>query len=202
MAVVLKAALIVLLLIANFRVKKCAFLSPDSVGLSITANEVSFDIETHILSSLWQAKGGKFNFRVCSSNRSLINLLILMCGDIHSCPGPSPMAQRLSCPACLNKIRNNQSRIKCISCEMLFHPKCFGEVDQVRTCKLCQTPVLDSTDPGIDNCSILNELQDIVESRGIKLIHQNICSLLRKMDELRLMISELKSGIHILIRRE
>ncbi|CAB3991987.1 Hypothetical predicted protein [Paramuricea clavata] len=203
MAVVLRTALGVLILIASLRVKKCAFLSPDSVGLSITGNEVSFDIETHILSSLWQAKGGKFNFRVCSSNRSLINLLILMCGDIHSCLGPSPMAQCLSCPACLRKIRNNQSRMKCISCEMFFHMKCFGEeADRVRTCKLCQTPVLDSTDPRIDNCSILNELKDIVESRGIKLIHQNICSLLRKMDELRLMISELKSGIHILTLSE
>ncbi|CAB3982840.1 Hypothetical predicted protein [Paramuricea clavata] len=122
---------------------------------------------------------------------------------IHSCPGPSPMAQCLSCPACLRKIGNNQSRMKCISCEMFFHLKCFGEeADRVRTCKLCQTPVLDSTDPRIDNCSILNELKDIVESRGIKLIHQNICSLLRKMDELRLMISELKSGIHILTLSE
>ena len=86
---------------------------------------------------------------------------------------------------------------------MFFHLKCFGEeADRVRICKLCQTPVLDSTDPRIDNCSILNELKDIVESRGIKLIHQNICSLLRKMDELRLMILELKSGIHILTLSE
>ena len=38
MAVVLKAALTVLIFIANFRVKKCAFLSPDSVGLSIAGN--------------------------------------------------------------------------------------------------------------------------------------------------------------------
>jgi hypothetical protein len=82
MAVMLRTALGVLILIASLRVKKCAFLSPDGVGLSITGNEVSFDIETHILSSLWQAKGGKFNFRVCSSNRSLINLLILMCGAL------------------------------------------------------------------------------------------------------------------------
>ena len=202
MTVVLKAALIVLILITSFQVKKPAFLSPDSVGLSITGDEVSLNTETHILSCLWQARGGKFTFRVCSSKRSLLNLLILMCGDVESCPGPT--VQRLSCPTCLKKIRNNQSRMQCSSCQMVFHLKCFGEeAVQAHVCTLCQTPVLDSTSicNDDDHC-IPEELQDIAKSRGIKLIHQNICSLLRRIDELRLMISELKLGIHILTLSE
>ena len=46
------------------------------------------------------------------------------------------------------------------------------------------------------------KLQEIVKSRGLKIIHQNIQSLTRKIDELRLVMSELKSGIHLMALSE
>jgi exonuclease III len=42
----------------------------------------------------------------------------------------------------------------------------------------------------------------MVKYRGIKLVHQNICSLLRRLDELRLMCNVLKSGIHMITLSE
>ena len=55
---VLRGALLFLLIFVNFQVKKCAFLGPDSVGLTITGNEVFCNNETYILSSLWQGNVG------------------------------------------------------------------------------------------------------------------------------------------------
>ena len=85
---VLRGALLFLLIFVNFQVKKCAFLGPDIVGLTITGNEVFLNNETYILSSLWQGNGGNRVLYVRTLRRNLINLLILLCGDIESCPGP------------------------------------------------------------------------------------------------------------------
>ena len=85
---VLHGVAVILLLILSLQVKRCAFASTDCIGLTVKGQELSLNKETFILSSLWQGNGGKFAFHVCSSRRSLINLLILMCEDIQSCPGP------------------------------------------------------------------------------------------------------------------
>ncbi len=89
---------------------------------------------------------------------------------------------------------------------MSFHLKCFGdETDGDRICKLCFTPTLDHSYMN-DSCTIDSllpkELQDMVKYRGIKLVHQNICSLLRRLDELRLMCNVLKSSIHMITLSE
>ena len=89
MAVVLKFACISLLVIINFQVKKSAFVDSDSIGLSIAGKELDNSKETFILSSLWQIRRRKRDIHVRSSRQSFVCLLILMCGDIESCPGPS-----------------------------------------------------------------------------------------------------------------
>ena len=88
---VLRGALLLLLIFVYFQVRKCAFLSPDSVGLTITGNGVFVNNKTYILSSLWQGNGGNCVLRVRLSRGNLINLLILMCRDIESCPGLKQM---------------------------------------------------------------------------------------------------------------
>ena len=89
MANVLKGALIVFLILVASQVKKRSFNSSNSIGLTLCGEEVSSDHETHIFSSLWQGNGGKFEFRVRASRRSILQLLILLCGDVHPCPGPT-----------------------------------------------------------------------------------------------------------------
>ena len=92
MAAALKLACILLLVLINFKVKKAAFVGSDSIGLSIAGKKIVSSKEMFILSSLWQTKtaclGAKRDIHVRSSKESFVCLLILMCGDKESCPGP------------------------------------------------------------------------------------------------------------------
>lgn len=49
---------------------------------------------------------------------------------------------------------------------------------------------------------MFDRLHDISKSRGIKIVHQNIQSLGAKIDYLRLLMHELKCGIHMLTLSE
>ena len=88
MAAVLKLACILLLVIINFQVKKTAFVGSDSIGLSVAGKEIANSKETFTLSSLWQARSAKQDIHVRSVRQSFMCLLIMMCGDTESCPGP------------------------------------------------------------------------------------------------------------------
>ena len=88
MADVWNIALVTFMLIAALHVKNPAFVTSDTIGLSIEGKELGSNKDSLIVSSLWNSRGGKFTFRVRSSRRNLFALLILMCGDVEPCPGP------------------------------------------------------------------------------------------------------------------
>ena len=88
MACVLKFALVALIFVINVQVKKVAFISSDSVGLSTEGNDLFTNRETFTISSLWQSRRGNCNDCVRGSKESFINILILLCGEVESCPGP------------------------------------------------------------------------------------------------------------------
>ena len=88
MADVWNIALVTFMLIAALHVKNPAFVTSDTIGLSIEGKELVSNKDSLIVSSLWNSRGGKFTFRVRSSRRSLFALLILMCGDVEPWPGP------------------------------------------------------------------------------------------------------------------
>ena len=89
MAVTLKFALMLLVILTCIQVKKSAFVTSDTVGLSIEGKEISSGNESFISSSLWQLKRGGRSMQLRNSTRSYITLLILLCGDVESCPGPT-----------------------------------------------------------------------------------------------------------------
>ena len=81
--------LIAVIFSINLNVKRCAFVSSDCIGLSLIgeeAEETKYG-ESFISSSLWQARGVKFSFRIRTSKQSFLSILILMCGDVEECPG-------------------------------------------------------------------------------------------------------------------
>ena len=86
MAVVVKLALFVALSAMILQVRRKSFVGSDCIGLSIEGEEIIERNETYINSSLWQVRGGKFRIR--HTNRGIINILLLLCGDIETCPGP------------------------------------------------------------------------------------------------------------------
>eukprot|EP00794_Sanderia_malayensis_P005001 gene5001-5658_t len=90
MAMVVKHVFfIALLLIISFRVRKPAFVSGGSLYSSPSDEYLNKHCETYIFSSLWQTRVGRYNLAVKCSKSTFFSLLLLMCGDVHPCPGPS-----------------------------------------------------------------------------------------------------------------
>lgn len=71
-------------------------------------------------------------------------------------------------------------------------------------CSLCSTVALNESVGSIDRQSCLpGVLKNMIETRGLKIVHQNIISLPDKIDELCLInVSELGSGIHLITLSE
>lgn len=125
----------------------------------------------------------------------IVNVL-LMYGDISLNPGPA-----VPCPSCLKTIRKNQSYAQCSTCQKRFHLKCFGaDFDSNMECSQCtiQNLLPNEAEENHVEAFLPPKLTDIPKTRGFKILHQNIRSLLGKIDELRLIFSELHSGIHLL----
>ena len=81
-------ALIILTIAVNFQVKKSAFVCSDSIGLSIEGSEINVGEETFTMSSLCNLRKGISTFPVRCSKQSFTVLLLLLCGDVESFPGP------------------------------------------------------------------------------------------------------------------
>ena len=88
MADVLRLVQIVLVIIQSFHAKKIAFVSSDTIGLSIEGKELIDTQESYITSSLWQSRRGNYTVYHRSARHNVTCLLLLLCGDIESCAGP------------------------------------------------------------------------------------------------------------------
>ena len=133
--------------------------------------------------------------------------LLLLAGDVSLNPGPSTGNRNgQMCPACSKAIRQNQSRLWCRLCEANCHLKCVGvDFSLNNLCQACNV----QRDTGEENDNVTgsynylpSRLMNITKMRGFKIIHQNIHSLSNKVDQLRLFMHELKSGIHLLALTE
>ena len=130
---------------------------------------------------------------IALTRQFLVVSLILLCNDISANPGP--VANGQICSSCLKSIKQNQARLQC------FHLKCLDENYELsKTCRLCSTVLNDLVDHcSSDGACFSPRLAEIIKQRGLRIIHQNIRSVTRKIDELRsLVLNELKSEIHII----
>ena len=96
MAVVKQAFFITLPLVISFRVRKAAFVSSGSLYLKHDDEDSSRLGETYILSSLWQSRGGRFNFVVRCSNSTFLGLSLLLCGRPSQDTKVNPELERLT----------------------------------------------------------------------------------------------------------
>ncbi len=92
--------------------------------------------------------------------------------------------------------------MQCENCLNYFRLKCLdSECEQFRLCHLCFTPVTSPNDSvGTDGnqCFLPENLMNVMKSRGMKIMHQNVRSLFKKIDELRLIVSEVNSAVHLI----
>ena len=124
-----------------------------------------------------------------------VNVLI-MCNDIDLNPGP--VSDALVCTTCSKLIEKNQPRTNCFRCKSVKHLKCLKSCYDVnRICQQCSVGMNDNiSDDGIVYSSqVIMKMNDIFRASGVKILHQNIRSLLSKIDELRLFISGIQSKV-------
>ena len=63
-----------------------------------------------------------------------LHFLLLVCGDIQSCPGP----QSVGCKGCSKSVRINQYKIACSDCRANYHVECIGpEFNITQRCLSC-----------------------------------------------------------------
>ena len=128
--------------------------------------------------------------------------LLYLAGDLELNPGPPGPPVRGLCGVCMKTTRRNQSSAECSACLKPIHLKCFGpDLESVKSCSLCAArnhPASDSKDSLDDSLFLPQKLKVIPTIKGFKIIHQNIRSLSGRIDELRLIVSELHSGFHLL----
>ena len=68
-----------------FYVKKSSFVVPDAVSITVGKDHL-YNVESFICSSLWVTKRDR-NYKY--SGKSVTYLLLLLCGDVETCPGPT-----------------------------------------------------------------------------------------------------------------
>jgi hypothetical protein len=89
---------------------------------------------------------------------------------------------------------------------LYFHLCCLGsDYEQSKLCRLCCVldPCNDSTnDPTGSAFRVLHDLNNFIKLKGLKIIYQNIQSLRSKINELRLLCTSLRDGLHILTLSE
>ena len=166
--------------------KSRTFCSYDTFELLLPSEENS----TAIL--MWSYRK-KYGLCFKSSRKSLLQLLLLACGDIETCPGP------MKCFDCKKKIEKRSTKVQCSSCESYFHSKCFWKDNEEKSCNRC---VFDNEENpenlgDVSNVSyLLPELSELLSMKGLKILHQNINGLIRKKHLIQQILQNFK-GIYI-----
>ena len=97
--------------------------------------------KTAIYSSLWSFR--RINeIELRTSRTSLITLMLLLSGDIETCPGPIDR-----CGWYLTALKKRKSRMACSQCYLKFHLKCFCSDDSRVIWNSC---LLNNTQVGAD----------------------------------------------------
>ena len=130
--------------------------------------------------------------------------ILLLSRDVSPNPGPAKSSTSEFCAVCLKVIKKKQSRLDCKTCKQDVHLKCLGDDFGIsglgRLCCAAESSA-DETFDSIEQY-LFEKLHDTFKLRGIKIIHQNIQSLGAKIDQVRLLLCELKSGIQLVTLSE
>ena len=86
-------------------------------------------------------------------------------------------------------IKKNVGYVTCSECSLLFHLKCTGpQFEKYRTCSNCPVVTTTSDVDGPRVYQDIPELSNLTSQRGLKFLHLNVCSLVPKVDEIRLLL--------------
>ena len=165
-------------------VKNRAFCITDTLVSMMNKDDINLNFsESFINSSIWvyhQQRG----LRLQPNRNTFIRLLLLLCGDIETCPCPA-----IKCCSCLKTVRRNQSRARCTRCDGTIHLKCLNRDINEVLCLSClytvdhedlSTPTAQGAADYMNANTTyeLPELTELQSKRVLKILHQNIRGLL------------------------
>ena len=140
--------------------------------------------ESFICSSLW-VQPQRHGIQLRPDGPTFIQLMLLLCGDIETFPGPS-----IKCCSCAKTVRKNQNRATCMQCKETLHLKCLTNDLNKARCLSCLTKhdlERPNEDADIQNTTndanaeahyVLPQLDELHNKPGLKILHQNIRGLL------------------------
>ena len=121
----------------------------------------------------------------------------MQAGDMSLNLGPVNHAKRPLCSFCLKTIRRSQGEASCQACNGLFHLKCIGISFEDSKCyKSCSEGEVLVTEHVSESENTaypkLKSLSELLLSKGLKVCHQNIRSLLPKIGQVRALLESHK----------
>ena len=186
------------LLISIFAVKKASFVSTDVIGLCFGYdNYVNTMNESFIYSSLYNYKKKDYGFILRPHRTSVSTMLLLLCGDIETCPGPI-----MKCNTCTKTIRKNQRSQNCSVCNTKFHEKCL--VDKLENggerfyCTMCDMRPDTDENNNVNDTGMFKTLLSYLKPRGLKILHQNVNGIISKIDKVKILLGETRKNVQIL----
>ena len=165
----------------------------NSVCYSFYGDSVEETAESFIVQSIYQYKQERILF---IRPKHSLKLLLLLAGDVEICPGPAP-----KCTMCRKPMKKNQSVRECSRCKEMYHIKCLQDILKNGTeklyCNSCYKHDEGSTDDtGVEN-KVYVDLNRFLTSNGLKVFHQNVNGIYRKIDEIKIMFLETRNKIQI-----
>ena len=171
MAAKFVAPMLLIFFLALFGIRKQSFKSYDvlSTAFDIDEDRYKFLEETFIYLSVWNySKHQRMVVRL--TGRCLRVLLLLICGDVETFPGPRTSTK---CRLCSETVRRNQANVCCVNCKESFHLKCVGSVfGDGELCTVCTSQqdgevVQNTESEDIDVRRQIPEVDESLNKRGL-----------------------------------
>ena len=94
----------------------------------ILANSILKSVPVHVKQS--GSSTAHINVRSIDKKQYFLTLTLLLCGDVHPCPGPARLP-RYPCTQCNKGVRKNSKAVSCDWCEQWTHIKCCDISDTI-----------------------------------------------------------------------
>ena len=136
----------------SLSIKRPSFTNAASCCYSYHGEKVEDPENTYITASLWEFHKNLFVF--VRKPKYVLQILLLLAGDIETCPGP-----RARCCKCNKCFRRNIDHVICIGCDGKFHKICLNVVLTNNTCDICL--------PSQATENIMNSIDNSAELRNL-----------------------------------
>ena len=194
-------------------------LNPTNFVAELSTHKTYFSASFGILDSIYNVRRSSASSANTSVNHrnvnySFLTLILLLSGDVHPCPGPTP---KHPCIACSRAVRSNSKAISCDLCLKWVHIKCCDmsveKYNELATsqeefsfiCDKCVSNIFpfqhcdidcDETDSAHRDAPTLEGVNlDFAKQKGLHFLHLNARSILPKMTDLRLLANKCNATV-------